>query len=260
MNKKYYKVIMSILTLLICIGLGTIFVLYRQINIDKNGNSSNNNQSTSTFEGKNVFSLYDINKAINDDYVGTIKFKSGLIDLPFVQAKVETTIIDAYEKYLRTDWETMEYDEEGSIFLDPNNILNDQNLVIYGHYVYPSIDPSGTHMFTPLHVLKDEANYESNKYIELALELETRLYEVAHVYYAKIDENGELEKGMEYMRPNFSDEELEYYLNKVEEEEFYNTNVEIASGDKFLTLQTCVENHDELKLIVVAKQIEVVKQ
>lgn len=258
MKKKNYKILMSILTLLICIGLGTIFILSRYVKSNTNNGNVIDlvNQPRNNYEGKYIFSAYDINKAINEDYVGDIKFQSGLIDLPFVQAKVETTIIDAYEKYLRTDWETMEHDEEGSIFLDPNNILNDQNLVIYGHYVYPSYDASGTHKFTPLHALKNQDNYEENKYIDLELEDEIRTYEIAHVYYSKIDDNGNLEDGMEYMKSNFSDEELQYYLNRVEEEEFYHTDVEIGSNDKFLTLQTCVENRDDLKLIVIAKLIE----
>ena len=41
--------------------------------------------------------------------------------------------------------------------------------------------------------------------------------------------------------------------------EFYNTGIEITPVDRFLTLQTCVENRDDLRLIVIAKEVEVIK-
>ena len=154
----------------------------------------------------------------------------------------------------------MSEDPEGTVFMDPYNTLDDQNLVLYGHYVYPSYEPSMTHMFTPLHLLKDEKNYEENRFIDLIFENEIRRYEVAHVYYARLyDDENILEEGMEYMYTSFDSEGLEYYLKRVKEEEFYNTGVEISADDRFLTLQTCVEDHDELRLIIVAKEIEIIK-
>ena len=56
---------------------------------------------------------WDDNDAITHDFRGFIKV-GNLIDLPFVQGKTNDT-------YLRKDWLTMNYDEEGSIFLDSSN-------------------------------------------------------------------------------------------------------------------------------------------
>lgn len=114
-----------------------------------------------------VNTLWETNSVKSDDYVGTISFESRIIDLPFVQGRDNET-------YYRTDWETMKYDEEGSIFLDSSNTLDDQNLILIGHYVYASYDASGTHKFTPLAKLVDKDNYEANKYVKLYFKDEVR--------------------------------------------------------------------------------------
>ena len=55
---------------------------------------------------------------------------------------------------------------------------------------------------------------------------------------------------------HYTKEELTNYLNAVKAVEFYDTGVEINDGDKFLTLQTCVRKRDDLRLIIVAKEVE----
>ena len=203
-----------------------------------------------------VNTLWDTNSVKSDDYVGTISFESGIINLPFVQGRDNNT-------YYRTDWESMKYDEEGSIFLDSANTLDDQNLILIGHYVYSSYDASGTHKFTPLAKLTDEDNYEANKYVKLYLKDEVRRYEVAYVYYCELIEDeyeGEkfsyTEDGFEFYYPNYSEEQFNKYIDTVKKNAFYDTGVSINYNDKLLTLQTCVENHDELREIVLLKEID----
>ena len=196
-------------------------------------------------------------QALNKDYIAQLSIE-GLIDLPVVQSQLGD-INAAYDQYLRTAFDTMEHDEEGSIFMDPNNELSDQNLVIYGHNVAKHLDLSMSHKFTPLHKLKDIKNYAKYQNIQLELKDETRKYQVAHVYYAKIlkDEMGHqsVEPGSEYLLPRYSASQLETYLEYVSGSEFYDTGVEITSQDRFLTLQTCVDHHDDLRLIIIAKEI-----
>ena len=258
MNKK--KILMSIVGLLI-IAIGLSSAYYKTITDKDNSvdTSTVSDKTENVNKYQDIIDEYDTNKAINAEFTGFIRFESGIIDEPFVLPK-DDDIIEAYDKYLRTAWDTMSEDPEGTVFMDPYNTLDDQNLVLYGHYVYPSYEPSMTHMFTPLHLLKDEKNYEENRFIDLIFENEIRRYEVAHVYYARLyDDENILEEGMEYMYTSFDSEGLEYYLKRVKEEEFYNTGVEIGADDRFLTLQTCVEDHDELRLIIVAKEIEIIK-
>lgn len=204
---------------------------------------------------KDLLLRYQNNKEINPDYVGEIHFESGLISLPFVFSG------DNY-KYYRTDWETMNYDGEGSIFMDEDCSLDSQNIILYGHYVYKSLEPSGTHKFTPLSNLIEEENYKDNSKIYLFLGDEYREYEIASVFYCNLVEiDG-------YQYPN---EKLYYYLSEYEEEYFaqykdevksrmfYETGVDFNWSDKLLTLQTCVENRDDLREIVIAREVDRVK-
>jgi len=203
--------------------------------------------------------LWKENKAINSDYLGQLVFESGLIDQPVLQGSDN-------DIYFRSNWKDMSYDAEGSVFMDYRNEPDDQNLIIYGHYVYPEYEINtlgrekalGDRMFTPLVKLKDQANYEANKYVDLYLENEVIRYEVAVVYHCILDpEVGYVSpiKGMYYFSTNYSEEGFEEYKNTIYDAAFYQTGVDINYNDKLLTLQTCVEGHDELLEIVVCKEI-----
>ena len=219
---------------------------------------NNNNKVTEVVDEKEkalVKELWDTYSVKSNDYVGRISFESGLIDLPFVQGSDNNT-------YYRTDWETMKYDEESSIFLDSSNTLDDQNLIIIGHYVYASYDASGTHKFTPLAKLVDKDNYEANKYVKLYFKDEVRRYEIAYVYYCElIEDEYEGEKfyytndGFEFYYPNYTEEQFDKYIDTVKKNAFYDTGVSVDYNDKLLTLQTCVENHSELREIVLLKEV-----
>lgn len=255
---KLVYIAIPLLVILLAVGI------YMLVKDDSNKNdvqpivteTTDANDEVDEEEKALVESLWATNSAINSDYVGTITFESNLINLPFVQGKDNNT-------YYRTNWETMEHDEEGSIFMDSSNTLSDQNIILIGHYVYASYEASGTHMFTPLVKLIDKDNYEANKYVKLYLENEVRRYEIAYVYYCQLNEessNGETffytEDGYEFYYPNYTEEQFETYLSTVKANSFYDTGVDISYGDKFLTLQTCVENHEELREIVVLKEID----
>lgn len=260
-KKQKMKIIYAAIpVLIIVIALG-IFVIVKEPVANKDDNQTPQASETTTAdvnedEKELVASLWSDNSAINQDYVGTIKFESGLINLPFVQGSDNNT-------YYRTNWETMQYDEEGSIFMDSSNTLDDQNIILIGHYVYASYEPSGTHMFTPLAKLIDKENYDDNKYVKLYLENEVRRYEIAYVYYCELIEettDGETffftEDGYEFYYPNYTEDQFNTYLNTIKENSFYDTGVDVSYSDKLLTLQTCVENHEELREIVVLKEID----
>jgi len=200
---------------------------------------------------------WPVNYEINNDYLGNIYFESGLFNLPFVQG-------DSNETYYRNNWETLAYDEEGSIFLDFRNDINkDQNIIIYGHTVmksYPLYETCKDDMFSPLHKLKEKSNYEDNKYFYLNLEKSVEKYEVALIFRCKIDESDD---GQQFIIPeepayyytNYSQEEFDEYIKLAKERQYYDTGVTIDSKDKMVTLQTCLEGSPD-KLIVVGKLID----
>ena len=59
-----------------------------------------------------------------------------------------------------------------------------------------------------------------------------------------------------YYVPEFSDEYFQSYISRVKQEEFYDTGVEFTNKDHLLTMQTCVYLREDLRLIVVAKEVE----
>lgn len=200
--------------------------------------------------------LWEENSAISQNYKGTIMFESGLVYLPFVQGASNDT-------YYRTNWKTNEYDDQGSIFMDSSNTLDDQNIILIGHYVYPQIDPTGTAMFTPLSKLLEQSNYEANQYVKVFLQNQIRRYQVANVYYCDlITEDNEgttiqyTPDGYEFFIPNYTEDQFNTYINNVKNSSLYDTGVSIEYSDKFITLQTCVENNDEKREIILLKEIE----
>ena len=204
------------------------------------------------YTGKYYREFYKSQKKLNKDYVGQIFFESGLINQPFVQGETNDT-------YLRTNWITNEYDVEGSNFLDAENTLDDQNLVIYGHYVFESLDPTLSHKFTPLEKLWKKENYASNNKVFLLLENEIREYEIATVFAAQLfmDENGEyyLQEEEQYHLPSYEEEYFKVYHDRVKKRQQYETGVDFTYNDKLLTLQTCTKNREDLREIVICVQV-----
>lgn len=192
------------------------------------------------------FKEFDDNYQINHDYLGNIYFESGLFDLEVFKS-------DDYDEYLRTNWRDGTYDIGGSIFIDPYASLDSQNICFYGHNY-----DSGDKMFTPLHMLKDEANYASNRIIKFDMRNESRVYEIAYVFYVEIKTNGGYSyiDDLYYMHESYNNDELEAYRLAIENVEFYDTGIKLNPDDNWITLQTCVSGEDNLRLIVVAKEIE----
>lgn len=183
---------------------------------------------------------YEENKVINSEYIGKLKFESLLVE----QNLVQTTDND---KYLNVAWDTT-VDNEGAAFMDYRNTLSDQNLIVYGHYVY--YDDSA--MFTPLQNLLDSENYEANKYIDVYFSgTDIRRYMITDVYYYPMYSDT-----LKYYVCNYDAESFNMYYQAVKEADLYDTGESITMDDHLLSIQTCVRDHDELREIVVAKQVE----
>ena len=199
--------------------------------------------------------IWDKNYAINNDYWGDITVGHYFI-YPFVKGATNDT-------YIRTDWKTMNYDEEGSVFLDYRNNMGDQNLIIYGHYVYASYDASGTHKFTMLRQLMSKDNYKDNRFITLHLKDELRVYEIGLVYYCDTyvadDGNRYTNPALQYYHLNYDPDYFYEYLANAKNASFYETDVELSADDELLTLQTCVAGNEDLREIVLARLIRTEK-
>lgn len=241
-------------------------------------------------EYKEYAELWDANHNINEDYVGDIVFDSGLINVSFVQAKSvykddgsfytfytesgrkvdesEASYYTGNDVYIWTYWKTGEYDYNdngGSTFMDYRNVLDDENLIVYGHHFSVWNDETRSKAFTPLEQLMEEENYENNKYVTLILENQIRKYEIAYVYIFDATKDSSF-NNLQYFRTNYNYDFYNYnaydpnyyqdYIDSVEEVKLYDTNVKLTTQDKTLTLQTCVSGHTgELFEIVVLKEL-----
>ena len=251
--KKLSKIILCILCSLSLIACSNTTT--QQEEVKEEEIVETNESSTSYEEYDEINKEWDSKKAINSDYQGKIYFESGLIDLDFVQA-------DDNEKYSRVDWKTMTSDQEGSVYMDYECKLNSRNIILYGHYVYPEIDPTQTHMFSPLQKLTKQENYEENKYIYIQFEKEIRKYEICNVFYCQLEEeNGTYycPDDMPFNEVAFTTDEFETYKKRMLECAFYQTGVDFDHSDQFLTLQTCVYNDESQMLIIFSKLVETVK-
>lgn len=193
-------------------------------------------------------------KAKNPDVKCLLHFNNNLIHDPVLQT-------DDENYYLYKNWETLEYQSYGSIVLDARNDIekDEQNTIIYGHYIYEFRNPDRTLVFTPLAELMDKSVYENNKYVSLITDDEVRYYEIARVYDCPLESTAEGQftiYGMEYNLLQYDQAYLDLYLKNIDEHEYYDIDVELTPRDHFLTLQTCIENHHESREIVLCREIE----
>ena len=186
--------------------------------------------------------FYDAYKAINADYAGFFTMENGSIHEPCVFA-----LDDSWEP-LKLDLEGKE-DSQGTVTVDFENSreLDDQNITLYGHYVYYDENAK----FTPLEKLLEEENYEAYKNFSFQTRDEIRNYTVAYVYYYHM----ETDKNIPYYVANLG-EAYAYYFDYLEEAKLYDTGIHLSCDDEIMTLQTCVRNHDELREIIVAKRVK----
>lgn len=178
-------------------------------------------------------------KEINNDFVGWVSFDSRLVNEPVVFSGDNSTYLTKsfYGKY----------SSMGTVFMDANQTINNQNVTLYGHYVYRDTSL----MFSPLHELTKQENYEQHRFFNFSTETETRRYEVAYVFFIDVADD------VRYYLPEYSPNQFDTLINQAKQREFYSTGVSLSREDRFMTLQTCVRDKDDLRLIIIGKEVSV---
>ncbi len=161
-------------------------------------------------------------KEVNDDIIGWLKVDYTNINYPVVQGQDN-------KYYLNHDLKG-EYNTAGWIFMDSDNSLDDQNLIIYGHH---RTDGS---MFGSLdNLLK---GHESGQ-IQLILEDKTINYSIISIY--------KTDKKDHYRDRNFKD--LKETIQKFKTKSLVDFVVPIEEENQLITLSTC--SNDNIGRIVV---------
>ncbi|MBQ1438515.1 MAG: class B sortase [Solobacterium sp.] len=193
-------------------------------------------------------------QGINPDVRALLCFQSGLIHAPVLQST------DVNE-YLYKDWKTGEYLSYGSITLEPENDLmrDDQNTIIYGHYIYEFRNPDRTLAFTPLAELMDQKNWEPNRYLSLVTEQDIRYCEVVSVFECPLETVDGYQytmEGFEYNLMSYTKEYMAQYKANIKAHEYYDTGVDFDETDHFITLQTCIEGNNDSRQIILCREVE----
>ena len=172
-------------------------------------------------------------KEENEDTVGWLIVEDTNINYPVVQAKNN-------KYYLNHDYDKKR-NSAGWVFMDSNNTLEDQNIIIYGHHRKDKI------MFGDIDKLFKKDYYKNHDgEIILVINGENISYEIFSVYVSPSDGDYNL---VNY--ENFSDK-LNEFANKSEIK--FNKNLEGVT--QIITLSTCHKNNVDRLVVHALKKIK----
>lgn len=178
---------------------------------------------------------FDALKEVNSDVVGWIRFiEPSIINYPVVQGRDN-------DKYLHKTFKG--YDNTvGSIFVNAYNNadFNDQNTIIYGHYMY-----NGT-MFNDLDKYKDQEFWERYPFFYIytpdGKELRYDIYSAGIVK----DTSGSYTY-------QFADEtSFAKFIELTKSVSNYDTGVEVGLDAQVITLSTCTKDNNDDRFVIHA--------
>ncbi len=171
-------------------------------------------------------------KFYNDDTVGWLIVDGTNINYPVVQRGNNNYYLN--HNYLG------DKSAAGWIFMDSNNSLTDQNIIIYGHHRKDKI------MFGDIDKLMKEKFYKNHTgKITLVIGKENRVYQIFSVFEAPSDDI--------YIENNFDDfnEVLEVFQKRSE----IDFDEDLEGVKEIITLSTCHDNNKD-RLVVQAYRIK----
>lgn len=122
------------------------------------------------------------------------------------------------------------------------------NLVISGHHM-----KNGS-MFGKLPEYRSKNYWEKHKTLEFDTLMTRKQYVIFAAFYsADYDED---EEGFRYNADIQYRREVEHWLDEVRENQLYDTGIDVAFGDEFLSLTTCDRSrHREGRFVVVCRKV-----
>lgn len=179
----------------------------------------------------------------NYDTIGWLKIEGTNIDYVVMYAP------HIQEKYLRNDFYG-NHSTRGCLYVAENcDIFKSDNIIIYGHNM------SDGSMFGTLNYYAKEDFYKEHKTFTFDTIYEKQTYEVVAAIKTEIPpDNVECFRYYEYTGKNDTDMFYQY-VDFINENQLYDTGVELQEDDDILTLSTCAYHTDQGRFIVVARKI-----
>ena len=217
MNKKIYMLILITFIVFMLIS-GTFLVSWLSEN-KKTNSIRNKEEKHLTIKKDNYYSNSDILKD-NPETIGWLIVPGTKINYPVVQHSDNNY-------YLNHDFKH-NYNSAGWIFMDYQNKLDDQNIIIYGHHRH---DDS---MFGSIDSLFDKEFYKNNaNEIIFVTEKELLTYTIFSVYKASVKDT--------YNQPNYNN--LAKKIDKFKKNSQINFKEEINENSQIITISTCSANN-----------------
>lgn len=198
----------------------------------------------------------------NDDIIGWIKLDKTNIDFPIVldpgdicaEDNPENVICSANSYYLDKDLDGSHL-TSGTLFMDYRNVFGEveseqsDNLVVYGHNM---IDNSAFgslrryrqdySFYAESPLIELSSNYRDYQYIIFGFIITSGSYDATDFRYWNME--------------NFeSEEDFNFYVDRVQSKSLVDTGVDVQYGDKLLTLSTCYSGGDNMRFIVCARRL-----
>ena len=205
-----------------------------QTQTDKPTAETQNSDSEPTETGPEPIFTRNLNPLYekNSDCIGWICIPNTAVDYPVMHTPQDP------QKYLRKNFDC-EYSSSGVPFLQGNDTLDSDNLIIYGHNM-----KNGT-MFSDITKYREKSFCIEHPSIEFETGQGLKVYTVFAVVQVKNTDD--------WYGFTISADEADYQdkIAMIEESALYTTDIDPQYGQQLLTLSTCYGNSKSDRLIVI---------
>lgn len=262
MKKKVIINVLAVVCLVIALGCGGYLAYYYytsaksesaiqnlqdMITIDDSGDTGNTEKTDMVdVDGVMVQKKFEKLYRENHDFAGWVKIDDTKVDYPVMYTPNDS---ERGEYYIHRNFEG-KYSAAGLPFVDRNCDLQlpTDNIILYGHNMN-----AGT-MFHDIIKYEDREFYDSHKTFTFDTIYEDGTYEVIAMFYGQIqDEDSTAFKYYEFVNAG-SEEEFMNFVANVKAMSVIDTGVDVAYGDKLITLSTCAYHVKDGRFAVVAKK------
>ena len=193
----------------------------------------------------------------NKDIIGWIKIDKTNVNYPIVldPAAYDQSDDAAYNTYYLDKDLDGSQKTAGTLFLDYRNVFGEveseqsDNLIVYSHNM---LDNSA---FGSLRKYRQDYSFYAESPL---IELSSNYRDYQYIIYGFIITSGSYE-GTDFRYWNMQDfeseEDFNFFVDRVQSKSMVDTGVDVKYGDKLLTLSTCYSSGDNMRFIVCARRL-----